>query len=56
MPDEEIADIPQIKDADLDAMVRAIVEEKVEKIAWEVIPELSEVLIKEAIEKIKSGS
>ncbi len=56
MPDEVVADIPQMKDADLDAMVRAIVEEKVEKIAWEVIPELSEVLIKEAIEKIKNGS
>ncbi|TNF45983.1 response regulator [bacterium] len=55
-PDGEVGHIPQMKDSELEAMVRAIVVEKVEKIAWEVIPELSEVLIKEAIEKIKSGS
>jgi hypothetical protein len=33
--------------------IRRIVEEKVEKVVWEVVPELAEVLIREAIEKIK---
>jgi len=36
-----------------EAEVRKIVEEKVEKIVWEVVPEMAEVLIREAIEKIK---
>ncbi len=40
---------------DLDPAVRKIIEEKVEKIVWEVVPEMAEVLIKEAIEKIRSG-
>jgi len=39
-----------------EAQIRKIVEEKVEKIAWEVVPELAEILIREAIEKIKGGS
>jgi len=40
----------------MDDEVRRIIEEKVEKIAWEVVPEMAEVLIKEAIEKIKGGT
>jgi CheY-like chemotaxis protein len=45
------ADDPRIEE-----LVRKAVEEKVEKIVWEVVPEMSEVLIREAIEKIRSGS
>jgi len=39
-----------------EAEVRKIIEEKVEKIVWEVVPELAEILIRETIEKIKGGS
>ena len=46
----------QIDDDRIKNLVRKIAEEKAEKVAWEVIPELAEVLIKEAIAKIKSES
>lgn len=36
--------------------IKKIVEEKVEKIVWEVVPEMAEVIIREAIQKIKDGS
>lgn len=49
-PSQAGGDIPD------DAAIRKIVEEKVEKIAWEVIPEMAEVIIREAIQKIKDGS
>lgn len=39
-----------------DAAIRRMIEEKVEKIAWEVVPEMAEVIIREAIQKIKNGS
>ncbi|UCG38658.1 MAG: response regulator [bacterium] len=39
-----------------EAAVRRIIEEKVEKIAWEVVPEMAEALIREAIERIKGGT
>ena len=39
-----------------DAAIRKIVEEKIEKIVWEVVPEMAEVIIREAIQKIKDGS
>lgn len=39
-----------------DAAIRKLVEERVEKIAWEVVPEMAEVIIREAIQKIKDGS
>jgi hypothetical protein len=39
-----------------EAELRKIVEEKVEKIVWEVVPEMAEVLLREAIEKIKGKS
>ncbi len=39
-----------------EAEIRKIIEEKVEKIAWEVVPELAEILIREAIEKLKGES
>jgi len=39
-----------------DAAIRKMVEEKVEKIVWEVVPEMAEVIIREAIQKIKDGS
>ncbi|MDF1526055.1 MAG: response regulator [bacterium] len=39
-----------------DATIRKIVEDKVEKIVWEVVPEMAEVLIREVIQKIKDGS
>lgn len=39
-----------------DETIRKIVEERVEKIAWEVVPEMAEVIIREAIQKIKNGS
>ena len=39
-----------------EAEVMKIIEEKVEKIVWEVVPELAEILIRETIEKIKGGS
>ncbi len=67
MPDEserpvqEVSTIPageqiQIDDDRIRDLVRKIAEEKAEKVAWEVIPELAEVLIREAIAKIKSES
>ena len=46
----------QIDDDRIMELVRKIAEEKAEKVAWEVIPELAEVLIREAIAKIKSES
>ncbi|NOY87425.1 MAG: response regulator [Deltaproteobacteria bacterium] len=49
------AAISQIDDVKLESIIREVVEKRVEKIAWEVVPELSEILIKEAIEKIKGG-
>lgn len=39
-----------------DAAIRKIIEEKIEKIAWEVVPEMAELLIKDALEKIKGGT
>ena len=36
--------------------IKKIVEQKVEKIVWEVVPEMAEVIIREAIQKIKDGS
>ena len=39
-----------------DEAIRKMVEEKVEKIAWEVVPEMAEVIIREAIQKIKDGT
>lgn len=44
------ADVPD------DAAIRKMVEEKIEKIAWEVVPEMAEVIIREAIKKIKDES
>jgi hypothetical protein len=41
---------------ELDEATRKLIEEKVEKIAWEVVPEMAEMMIREAIEKIKGGS
>ncbi len=35
-----------------EAMVRKIIEEKVEKIAWEVVPEMADLFIREALVKI----
>jgi CheY-like chemotaxis protein len=45
--------VPGVPD---DAAIRKLIEEKVEKIAWEVVPEMAEVIIREAIQKIKNGS
>ncbi len=61
MPVQEISTTPagdqiQIDDDRIRDLVRKIAEEKAEKVAWEVIPELAEVLIREAIAKIKSES
>ncbi len=39
-----------------DAAIRKLVEERVDKIAWEVVPEMAEVIIREVIQKIKDGS
>lgn len=36
--------------------IRKMVEEKIEKIVWEVVPEMAEVMIREVIQKIKDGS
>jgi len=47
---EPAVDVPD------DAAIRKLVEERVEKIAWEVVPEMAEVIIREAIQKIKDGS
>jgi CheY-like chemotaxis protein len=44
---------PHISGEPTDAEIRKIVEEKVEKVVWEVVPEMAEVLIREAIEKLK---
>lgn len=37
----------------VDEATRRIIEEKVEKIAWEVVPEVAEVMIREVLDKIK---
>lgn len=57
-PQPAAADTREISvdDRQLEDLVKKAVEERVERIVWEVVPELSEVLIKEAIEKIRSGS
>ena len=39
-----------------DETIKKILEEKVEKIVWEVVPEMAEVIIREAIQKIKDRS
>lgn len=51
----DLPDIP-VDDQQLEGLVKKAVQERVEKIVWEVVPELSEVLIKEAIEKIRDKS
>jgi CheY-like chemotaxis protein len=55
-PEPVVADVGQAGEAVDDAAIRKIIEEKVEKIAWEVVPEMAEALIREALEKIKGGT
>lgn len=50
VPAQAAADIPDAE------AIKKMVEEKVEKIVWEVVPEMAEVIIREAIQKIKDGS
>jgi CheY-like chemotaxis protein len=56
LPEPVAADAGQAGVAVDDAAIRKIIDEKVEKIAWEVVPEMAEALIREALEKIKGGS
>ena len=49
-------DVPGDPSALEEAQIRKIVEEKAEKIVWEIVPELAEIMIREALEKIKGGS
>jgi len=59
VPEPGLADPPAARTAaDItdEAAIRKILEEKVEKIVWEVVPEMAEVMIREAIQKIKDGS
>lgn len=57
VPEAPSEPLPEVTgDTPDDATIRRIVEEKVEKIAWEVVPEMAEVIIREAIQKIKDGS
>jgi len=51
----DISEPPVAGELDNETLMK-IIEEKVEKVAWEVIPEMAEVLIREAIEKIKGDS
>lgn len=52
-PEAPAKDIPSEPD---EAEIKRMIEERVEKIAWEVVPEMAEILIRETIEKIKGGS
>ena len=52
-PEAPAKDIPSKPD---EAEIKRMIEERVEKIAWEVVPEMAEILIRETIEKIKGGS
>lgn len=46
---------PGISEADLAAAISRISREVIEKIVWEVVPDLAEVLIKEEIRKLRAG-
>jgi hypothetical protein len=52
-PEAPAKDIPSEPD---EAEIKRMIEERVEKIAWEVVPEMAEILIRETIEKIKGES
>jgi hypothetical protein len=43
-------------EADLAAAIARISKEVIERIVWEVVPDLAEVLIKEEIRKLKAGT
>lgn len=47
---------PVFSEADLAAAISRISREVIERIVWEVVPDLAEVLIKEEIKKLKAGS
>lgn len=44
-----------ITEADLEAAIARISREVIERIVWEVVPDLAEVLIKEEIKKLRAG-
>jgi CheY-like chemotaxis protein len=46
---------PAISEADLAAAISRISREVIEKIVWEVVPDLAEILIKEEIRKLRAG-
>jgi len=46
---------PSFSEADLAAAIAKISREVIEKIVWEVVPDLAEVLIKEEIRKLRAG-
>lgn len=47
---------PAVSEEQLFAAIRAISQEVIERIVWEVVPDLAETLIKEEIKKLKAGT
>jgi len=55
---EEPASAPpefSLSEAQIEQIVSRISREIIERVAWEVVPDLAEILIKEEIRKIKEG-
>ncbi|GAB7026272.1 response regulator [Geotalea toluenoxydans] len=55
-PAADGSQLPVITEAQLVAALRTLSREVIEKIVWEVVPDLAELLIKEEIRKLKGGS
>lgn len=55
-PTAPVAAPGELSEAQLAALVSRISRELIEKIAWEVVPDLAETIIREEIRKIKEGS
>ena len=45
-----------VSQAMVEAMVSKMAKEIIEKVAWDVVPSLAEILIKEELEKLKTGT
>lgn len=54
-PPAETASAPTLTEEQLKAAIAAVSQDVIQRIVWEVVPDLAETLIKEAIRKIKEG-
>jgi hypothetical protein len=50
------SDVPAMSEEQLAAIVSRISREIIEKVVWEVVPDLAETLIREEIRKLKEGA